>query len=277
MRCRLMLAGLLCCLWLPATAAGELRLEGKQEQGGLLQGQTAPGSAVTLDGRPVRVDGQGRFIIGFGRDAAPAARLEVTGPDGGTHSQNLEIALRTYQVQRIDGLPSKKVTPPEEVYARIQAENAKIAQVRQIDTPEAPFLDSGFQWPAVGIVTGVYGSQRVLNGIPKRPHYGIDIAAAEGTPILAPAAGTVTLAEEDLYYTGGTIILDHGHGLSSAFLHLKDVNVAVGDQVDQGQQIGTLGGTGRATGPHLDWRVNWFEVRIDPAYLLGPMPAAAQN
>ena len=130
-----------------------------------------------------------------------------------------------------------------------------------------------FQWPVEGRISGVYGSQRILNGIPKRPHFGIDIAAPAGTPIRAPAVGLVTLAADDHYYTGGTVILDHGHGLTSAFLHLQEVRVAPGQTVAQGEVIGTLGATGRATGPHLDWRINWFDQRLDPAFFVPPMPA----
>lgn len=255
---------------LPA-AAGTLELDGQLRQGGLVFGTTEPGAAVRLGERNVRVSPKGRFLLGFGRDAPGEAQLVVTFPDGTTESRTLRIEKRTYDIQKIDGLPSKMVTPPEDVLARIQAENAQIAKVRKVDRPEALF-ESGFVWPATGRISGVYGSQRVLNGTPKRPHYGVDVAAPVGTPITAPADGVVVLAERDLYYTGGTVILDHGHGLTSAFLHMKDVLVEVGVRVRQGEPIGTLGATGRATGPHLDWRMNWFDQRLDPQPLAGPMP-----
>ena len=168
------------------------------------------------------------------------------------------------------------VTPPESVLARIKSENAKIAEARAQDRAEPDYL-TGFVWPTVGRISGVYGSQRILNGKPRQPHYGIDIAAPAGTPVRAPADGIVTLAEGDLYYTGGTLIIDHGHGLTSAFLHMKDVEVALGQRVRQGERIGTVGSTGRSTGPHLDWRINWFKARIDPSLLAGPMPKAQTN
>ena len=172
----------------------------------------------------------------------------MTYPDGGGEDRELVVEQRQYAIQRIDGLPPKQVTPPEEVLARIRRENAVIAELRKADRPEADFL-SGFDWPAIGRISGVYGSQRILNGQPRRPHFGIDVAAPEGTPILAPADGLVVLAEDDLYYTSGTVILDHGHGLSSAFLHLKTVTAKVGQFLKKGQPMGTLGATGRATGP----------------------------
>jgi murein DD-endopeptidase MepM/ murein hydrolase activator NlpD len=164
------------------------------------------------------------------------------------------------------------VTPPKEVLDRIRNDAAQVRAARATDRAVADFR-SGFVWPATGIITGVYGSQRILNGKPRQPHYGIDIAAATGTPVVAPADGVITLAATDHYYTGGTVILDHGHGLSSTFIHLDRVDVAVGDRLEQGQPIGTVGASGRATGPHLDWRINWFDRRLDPAYLVPPMPA----
>ncbi|MEM7173314.1 MAG: M23 family metallopeptidase [Pseudomonadota bacterium] len=254
-------------------SANDITLDGTFQQGGLVMGQTIPGSRLIFEGREVRINPEGRFIIAFGREAPSVAQIKISMPDGSEQIREIEIAPRDYKIQRIDGLPASKVSPPEDVYVRIKAENKEIARARQIDSPQSGFLETGFQWPAIGVVTGVYGSQRILNGIPKQPHYGIDIAAPEGTAVVAPAGGTVTLAEDDLYYTGGTIIIDHGHGLSSAFLHLHEVAVAVGDQLEKGQEIGTVGSTGRSTGPHLDWRINWFNVRVDPAFLVGPMPA----
>ncbi len=255
-----------------ATAlANEIALEGTFQQGGLVQGRVPPGTEVRLGERRVRVGAEGRFIIGFGRDHGPEAVLSLRYPDGQEETSALTVAARDYKIQRIDGLPPKKVNPPEEVMARIAREQAIIVAARNQDRPEADYL-TGFRWPAIGPISGVYGSQRVLNGEPRRPHFGVDIAAAAGTPILAPADGVVTLAEPDLYFSGGTVFLDHGHGLSSAFLHLQSVTVAVGDRLRQGDPLGTLGATGRATGPHLDWRMNWFDQRVDPAFLVGPMP-----
>lgn len=257
-----------------APASAELELKGEMTQGGLIFGKAAPGAAVALNGKPLRMTEDGLFIFGFGRDAAPAATLTVTGADGNVTSHPLEIAQREYRVQRIDGLPKKFVTPPDDVLKRIRADAAAAAKAREIDRPETDF-GSGFRWPAIGIVSGVYGSQRILNGEPRRPHFGIDIAAPQGTQVVAPADGTVTLVHPDMYFTGVTLFLDHGHGLSSAFLHLESVTVEEGQRVKQGEQIATVGSTGRSTGPHLDWRINWFTERLDPALLVPPMPKDA--
>lgn len=252
-------------------AATEVTLEGNFVQGGLVIGRAPPGATVAFEGRRLRISEDGRFLFGFGRDAPAAAHLDITYADGRKEQRQLSVRKRQYDIQRIDGLPESQVTPPEEVWERIKRENAVIAELRKVDRPVADF-ESGFVWPALGPISGVYGSQRVLNGKPKRPHYGVDVAAPEGTPVRAPADGVVVLAEADLYYTGGTVILDHGHGLSSAFLHMKDVTVKVGDRLRQGDVLGSLGATGRATGPHLDWRMNWFTARIDPQLLVAPMP-----
>lgn len=255
--------------------AGTLELNGDFQQGGLVQGRTEPGAEVTLGERSVRVASDGRFLFGFGRDHGPTARLSVRFPDGTSEVRDLAVAKRQYKIQRINGLPKKMVTPPESEWPRIKAENKSIARARAQDRAE-PMFESGFVWPVIGRVTGVFGSQRVLNGEPRRPHFGIDIAGPEGTPIQAPADGVVTIAHDDMYYTGGTVLLDHGHGLTSVYSHLKDVLVKEGDRVSQGTTIATLGSTGRSTGPHLDWRVNWFTERLDPALLVGPMPRATQ-
>lgn len=267
------LAALLAMLGLISAAAAATTLDGNFTQGGLVIGRTAPGSSVALDGRAVRVAPDGLFVLGFHRDAPPGAELVVTTPDRGVERRSLAIAPRSYDIQRIDGLPPRMVTPPAEVLERIKRENARIAALREVDRPE-PMFRSGFAWPATGRISGVYGSQRILNGEAKQPHYGVDIAAPVGTPIKAPADGVVVLAEVDLYYTGGTVILDHGHGLSSAFLHMSSVAVKAGDRLRQGDVLGALGATGRVTGPHLDWRMNWFDARIDPQLLVPPMPAS---
>lgn len=261
---------------LAAPRAEPVRLDGRLIQGGLVHGVTDPAAEVSLDGRRVRVSQAGRFIIGFGRDAPGTARLEVRLPDGRVERRELAIEQRTYQVQRIDGLPAKMVTPPEEVLARIRAEAARIAAARAVDRPE-PDFETGFVWPVTGPISGIYGSQRVLNGEPRRPHFGIDIAAPAGTPVKAPADGVVALAEADLYFTGGTVLIDHGHGLTSAYSHLQEVWVAAGARLRQGDPIGAVGATGRATGAHLDWRLNWFDQRLDPAFVVPPMPAPAES
>ena len=253
-----------------AQASAATRLEGRLIQGGLVIGTTMSGSIVTLDGRVVRVAQDGRFLFGFNRDATAAA-LVITTPDGSVDRRQLTVEVRRYDIQRIDGLPPKTVSPPPEILARIRREGVQIKTARMRDTPVAYFM-TGFKWPAWGRISGVYGSQRVLNGKPSRPHYGIDVAAPIGTPVMAPADGVVRLAEPDLFYSGGTIILDHGHGLSSTFLHMARVEVQPGDQLRQGDRLGTIGATGRATGPHLDWRINWFDQRLDAGFLVPPMP-----
>lgn len=247
-----------------------LSWQGDFSQGGLVTGMARPGVALKLNGREVPVAPDGRFVFGFGRDEAATATFTIQHRGGPSEAIQLAIAPRTYDIQRIDGLPPAQVTPPPAVLERIKRENAMIAAVRQRNTARQDFLQ-GWIWPAQGPVSGVYGSQRILNGEPRTPHYGIDIAAPAGSPVIAPAGGEVVLAEKDIYFTGGTILIDHGMGINSAFSHLQSLNVKVGQQVKQGEQIGTVGSTGRSTGPHLDWRVNWFDVRLDPQRLL-PKP-----
>lgn len=262
-------------LWpLTALAADPVSLRGPLQQGGMIIGKAPPGTRVALDGEPLRVAPGGDFVFGFGRDHGPAAELKAWLPDGSSWQRSLSIEPREYAIQRIDGLPPKKVTPDPEALARIRQESAAAAAARRTDDPRLDFLVD-FIWPARGPISGVYGSQRILNGEPRRPHYGVDVAAPTGTPVIAPAPGVVTLAHPDMYFSGGTLILDHGHGLSSSFLHLSRIEVREGQRVEQGQKIGEIGATGRVTGPHLDWRMNWFRERIDPQLLVGPMPAAS--
>ncbi len=253
---------------LPARASGPLMLEGEFTQGGLVTGRAPGARKVLVDGRSVRIGPGGVFVFGFGRDFGPRSEVIVEYDDGSRKKRIIEVRKRRYKTQRIDGLPPAKVTPPKKVYDRIRAENARIARVRALDTPEALFL-SGWQWPVKGPISGVFGSQRILNGKPKRPHYGLDIAAPAGSPVVAPADGIVRLAEKDLYYTGGTVMLDHGFGITSVYSHMQSVTVKVGQRLRRGEQLGTVGATGRVTGPHLDWRVNWFKERLDPAFLIG--------
>lgn len=248
-----------------------LTLEGDAVQGGLLIGHTDPEARVLLDERPLRVSADGAFLIGFGRDEAEPVTLTIT-TQGGRLTRELTVRPRSYRVQRVDGLPQSKVTPPAEVSRRIQEEAARIREARSHDDPRADF-ESGFIWPLQGPVTGVYGSQRILNGQPRRPHYGVDVAALVGRPVAAPADAVVTLVDPDMYFSGGTLIMDHGHGLTSTFIHLSKILVVEGEAVRQGQPVAEVGATGRATGPHLDWRMNLFETRLDPVLVVGPMPA----
>jgi len=250
-----------------------LVLDGEVTQGGLIIGRTDPGARVLLDGRPLRVSGDGTFLIGIGRDQTGPLTLTATAPGAGQTTRELAVKSRTYRVQRIDGLPESRVTPPPEVSRRIQEEAARIREVRHRDDPRTDFR-SGFAWPLLGRVTGVYGSQRILNGKPRRPHYGVDVAAPVGTPVAAPADAVVTLVDPDMYFSGGTLVMDHGHGLTSTFIHLSKILVESGQSVRQGQIVAEVGATGRASGPHLDWRMNLFDTRLDPALVAGPMPAA---
>jgi murein DD-endopeptidase MepM/ murein hydrolase activator NlpD len=248
-----------------------LVLEGQATQGGLVLGQTQPGAEVALDGNPVRVWRDGTFLIGFGRDAPAAAALRVVLPDETVIDRTLAVSQREFRVQRIDGLPPSRVQPPPEVSERIRRE-AELVRGARGQTADRADYAGGFSWPLTGRISGVYGSQRILNGEPRQPHYGVDVARPAGTVVSAPAPGTVSLAEPDLYFSGGTLIIDHGRGLSSTFIHLSRILVAVGDRVAAGDPIAEVGATGRATGPHLDWRMNLGDVRLDPALLAGPMP-----
>ncbi len=263
----LLLPGL---LW--AGAVPEPVFTGAFVQGGLVRGLVQPGATVKVDGKPVRVSEAGVFLVGFGRDAPAESRVQIRYPDGRTTEQVLRVAPREYRVQRIDGLPERKVTPrSKEDLARIREEAALSRAARRRDDPRTDFLVD-FIWPVTGPISGVYGSQRILNGQPRRPHFGVDIARPTGTPVKAPAAGIVTLAHPDMFFSGGTLILDHGHGLSSSFLHLSRILVKEGDRVEQGELIAEVGATGRVTGAHLDWRMNLFTTRIDPQLLVPPMP-----
>ncbi|SFF39966.1 Murein DD-endopeptidase MepM and murein hydrolase activator NlpD, contain LysM domain [Fontimonas thermophila] len=249
-------------------------IDGEWRQGSVLFGQAPPGSRVWFNGRALRLTADGRFVFGLHRDEPPTAELKVQLPDEpAPRTFQAEVARRAYSIQRIDGLPPKMVTPPPEVQRRIAAEQALVARVRERDSALTGFTER-FIWPCLGPVSGVFGSQRILNGEPKQPHYGVDVAVPTGTPVRAPASGVVSLAHPDMYYTGGTLMIDHGHGLQSAFLHLSKLLVKEGDAVRQGQVIAESGATGRATGAHLDWRVNWFDARVDPQSLVPPMDQA---
>ncbi|MCR9255855.1 MAG: M23 family metallopeptidase [Alphaproteobacteria bacterium] len=261
---------LLLALLLAALPADALDLKGRSTQGGFLVGKTDPGNVVMLDGDSVPVGPAGNFVIGFGRDYKRVAEITVRSPNGTEQTLREPITPRTYDIQEITGVPQKYVTPPEEALARIAQDIQQVKVARSKMTPVAWF-EGGFGWPVYGTITGVYGSQRVFNGEPRRPHFGIDIAAPEGTPVTAAADGIVTLAHEDMYYSGGTVIIDHGYGLNTTYLHLSRLAVSEGDIVRQGDPIGAVGATGRSTGPHLDVRLNWFQERLDFRLAAGEM------
>jgi murein DD-endopeptidase MepM/ murein hydrolase activator NlpD len=263
---------LLAACLLPAPAHA-VKLDGEAVQGGLLFGLSSPGSRVSLDGAEIMVSADGRFVIGFDRDETGERTLKVREPDGAEKTVILSVALREYAIERVDGLPPSTVTPDPAALERIRREAEMVAAARARRDPRADYAE-GFAWPAGGRISGVYGSQRILNGEPRRPHYGLDIAAPTGSPVFAPADGVVTLVHPDMYFSGGTIVLDHGQGLSSTFLHLSRTLVEAGAAVNQGDLIGEIGATGRASGPHLDWRMNWLDRRVDPQLLLEGEPQA---
>ena len=243
-----------------------LEFQGSFIQGHFILGKTNPETRIIVDKKEIKVSKDGYFVFGIGRDRK--FDLTFTKIENSKKTKiTKKVLKRKYNIQRIDGLAENKVTPPESVYKRIKKENNAIGEARAINS-DLLFFKEKFIMPIEGIISGVYGSQRILNGKPRWPHYGIDIAAKKGTPIKSSSRGVVTMAENDLYYTGGTVIMDHGHGISTIYSHLETVLVLVGDQIDQGDIIGTVGSTGRSTGPHLDFRVNWFQTRLDPMTVL---------
>lgn len=252
-------------------ARAEAALRGEFVQGTLIRGRTEPGASVTIDGRKLGVTAAGDFAFGFAYDRTKPAELAIRLAGGAGETKSIPVATREYKIQRINGLPEKFVEPPASVLKRIERDNQLIGAARARDTDEAWFADD-FAWPVQGPVTGVYGSRRILNGAEKRPHFGVDIAAGEGKAIHAPVGAIVAMAETDLYFTGGTVILDHGQGVSSSYLHMSRIDVKVGDRVAKGNVIGAIGKTGRATGPHLCWRLNWFQERLDAALVVPAMP-----
>ena len=244
-----------------------IEFKGKFEQGAFILGKTEPNSNIIIDQRNIRVTKDGFFAFGLDRDRKNDVVIKVT-KNGKSETITKKVLKREYKIQRIDGLPPKQVTPPPEVYERIKKDNKLIGKARSLNSSYEFFKNKFIHQLDKYIITGVYGSQRILNGKPRRPHYGIDFHAPEGTPVKAMMDGEVTLAEKDMYFTGGTLIFDHGHGISTLFMHMKEINVKVGQTVKQGDIVGTLGQSGRATGPHLDIRLNWFEVKLDPASIL---------
>ena len=243
--------------------AGATSQNGTITQGGLVTLTLPKGASATLDETPLMISAHGHIAFGFHRDDEATQQLIITTEDGTRHHTALTPSARSYKTQSITGLAGKYVTPPQETLARIAADREAVIAARNHQTVQDDFITGGFDWPLIGTITGIYGSQRILNGKPRAPHYGIDIAAPKGTPVTAPADGIITMAH-DLYYTGGTIIIDHGLMVSSTLLHLETMAVEEGDRVTRAMVIGTVGSTGRSTGPHLDWRINWGAKRLDP-------------
>ena len=258
---------------LSAAGAGSVvEWRGTWQQGGLLLGQVEPGATVSYQGEIIKTTVEGQFLVGFGRNAPARSIFVITDAEGLAAEAEYEIVPRSYNIQKVEGVPQRTVQPPAGQLQRIRSDSALVVEARRLVTDKTDFL-AGFIKPLEGPITGVYGSQRFYNGVPKSPHYGLDYAAPTGTVVKAPAAGIVRLAHDDLFYSGGTLIIDHGHGLSSSFLHLSEILVAEGRRVERGDAIARVGSTGRATGPHLDWRMNWLNQRVDPALVLESFPA----
>ena len=270
------LAAIFLALVLAAPAHGAeapLTLDGNMEQGGLVVGEAVPGAKASLDGMVLDVSETGVFAFGFDRDHGKTANLTVLYPDGTSVERQLAVAPRDWQIQRVEGVPQQYVSPPPEAMAAI-ARATKLKNEARETRAGGSFFTEDFIWPATGPISGVFGSQRYYNGEPRRPHYGVDVAAPTGTPIRAPASGTVTLADQDMYFEGGLVFLDHGQGVTSLMMHMSRIDVQPGDRVQQGDVIGAVGGTGRATGPHLHWGLYWRGAWLDPQLLVGPMEDA---
>lgn len=266
----LTLSVLLAITAVSARAEVSLALTGNAVEGGLMFGKTDPASSVLFDKQPVNVSAAGDFLISFGRDSAGTVELTITSPRG-SRVEWIEVTDREFKIERIDGLPKRKVTPDPKAIARIGKEKKEINAAR-IETSEQPYYLGGFQWPATGRISGVYGSQRILNGQPRRPHYGTDIAAPTGTLIRAIAPGRVVFVHTGMFFNGKTVLIDHGLGLRSIYIHLSDTFVTAGQQVDLNTDIGAIGQTGRATGPHLHFGMTHDKTPVDPEVVLGPMP-----
>lgn len=254
-----------------AGAAQRLGFPASASQGALVIGKVAPGSRVRVSGRELLATPDGAVVFGIGRDESGPVVIDIRRRDGSHVRENIDVTPRDWPIERVDGVPPATVEPPPAIAERIRREQARVVAARARDDARADFEET-FIWPVQGRISGRFGNQRIYNGIPKAPHSGMDIAVPQGTPIKAPASGIVSFAAPDLYLTGGTVLIDHGHGVSSNFLHMSRLDVKVGDRVKQGQIIGAVGKTGRATGPHLHWGLNWFNVRLDPLLLSGIAP-----
>jgi murein DD-endopeptidase MepM/ murein hydrolase activator NlpD len=258
-------------LWgLSSTTALAVTFQGQFDQGALVRGTVPAGSQVLLNGRSVHVTPNGQFAMGFDRDANADQVFKVIYPDGLTEIKPLKIASKQYKIDRVTGISQKIMKPDPVAQARAAKDAKQTRAARNIFSPQQAFMQD-FIWPVTGRISGVYGSQRVYNDVPGNPHFGVDVARPTGTVVVAPADGVITLAEPDMFYSGGTMIIDHGYGINSTFLHLSKLYLKVGDKVGQGDKVAEIGATGRVTGPHLDWRLNWFQMRLDPVSIVPPM------
>lgn len=257
-------------LILPIRHVVAFEIRGQLQPGGLVHVQLEPGSSARLNGNQLSISRDGLLVFGFGRDASVDQVLEIKEPNGSTIKKKLTLQKRNYKVQKIHGLPKNKVIPPIGQIKRIASERQLIRRARNKQTNRRDFLE-GFSWPTRGRISGVFGSQRVLNGVPRSPHYGVDIAAPIGTAVRAASSGIISLAHEDMFFTGKTILVNHGFGVSTIYVHLSEITVRVGQRVEKGQLVGRVGMTGRATGPHLHWGLSWGQVKLDPQLIVSPM------
>lgn len=270
MKCAL-LAMLLAACGCAAAADDGLSFNGQWRQGEMLIGHAPQGTRIAFDGHDLALTPYGSFVIGLDRDEKSPAELQVTLPGQAQKTLSYAVAPGKWKIQRINGLPKSEVNPPQSVMARIHRESQEICDVRAKSSDLTGFTQH-FIWPVRGRISSVFGSQRILNGEPKQPHYGVDVAVPSGTPVKAAADGVVSLVAPDLYFTGGTVMIDHGHGVQGVYCHLSRIDVKFGETVKQGQVIALSGQSGRATGPNLHWGVSWFDNHIDAMALTGPMP-----
>ncbi|WP_417658296.1 M23 family metallopeptidase [Pseudidiomarina sp.] len=255
----------------------DIDIRGALTSGSLLIGDVHAAERVELNGEPLRITPEGQVVFGFGREQHGAQELTLFDHHGRAFKKTLEIKPRQYKIDRVDGVPQQTVTPDPEQQQRAKREAAQVWTARNNALSDRTDFLMQVKMPAQGRISGVYGSQRIFNGTPRNPHFGLDIAAPTGSPVLAPWSGKVILAENDLFYSGGTLIIDHGYGVTSTYIHLHKLHAAVGDEVAQGQKIAEIGATGRVTGPHLDWRINWRHERLDPALVIEHFSATATS
>ncbi|MDP0561365.1 MAG: M23 family metallopeptidase [Candidatus Endonucleobacter sp. (ex Gigantidas childressi)] len=261
----------LLCATLSFTSQAEIHLTGEFAQGGLIVGKTQANSTVILNNKKLPVSSRGDYVFAFSRDDNKRYTLTVTSPSGKLEQKTFTPKKRNYKISRLTGISKKIMNPNKKAQARAAQDRAAMKKVRKISSKLTDF-SQGFIAPRNSRITGVYGSQRFYNGVAKNPHYGVDYAGPIGAPVKAPASGEIILWVPDMFYSGGTLVIDHGHGITSNFLHLSASLVKVGDYVKQGQNIAKVGNSGRVTGPHLDWRMNWHKVRFDPKLAMKTLP-----